>query len=63
MAIRYIGLEKGANMDAITQNSSTTSKTFEFTIDLADAPTREEALLALEQMENYILQNSIWPMA
>lgn len=63
MAVRYFGIEKGLTMGGITQDSSTTSKTFEFTVDLADGATREQAILAIEQLKNYIAQNTNWPPA
>lgn len=64
MANRYIGLDRGNQLDgAITENSSTTSKSIELVIDLADTTlTKADALLALETLEAYI-QKRTWPLA
>lgn len=64
MAKRYIGLDRGNQVDgSITEDSSTTSKAIELTIDLADTDlTKNDVLLALETLENYILKR-LWPLA
>lgn len=64
MAKRYLGLNRGNQLDgSITENSSTTSKSIELVIDLADTTlTKVDALLALETLEAYI-QKRTWPLA
>ena len=63
MASRYFGIEMGKTFDDVTQGSSTTSKTVEIVVDLADGATREQVLLAIEQLEMYITKNTNWPPA
>ena len=64
MAKRYIGLNRGNQLDgAITEDASTTSKSIELVIDLADATlTREDVLMALEALEAYLIKRN-WPLA
>jgi hypothetical protein len=62
MALRYFGVEKGANGDTVTQGSSTTSKTVEVVVDLADGADKGQVLVALEYIKNEIIKN-IWPPA
>lgn len=62
MASRYFGAEKGANVDGVTQGSSTTSKTVEVVVDLADGADKNQVLQALEAIKLYIIAN-IWPPA
>lgn len=64
MAKRYIGLNRGNQLDgAITEDSSTTSKSIELVIDLADTTlTREDVMLALEAIEAYLIKRN-WPLA
>jgi len=64
MAKRYIGLNRGNQLDGgITEDSSTTSKSIELVIDLADATlTREDVMLALEALEAYLIKRN-WPLA
>ena len=62
MAVRYFGIEKGFGLDGVTEDSSSTGKTFEFTVDLADSGSRQDALLAIKALEAYVLK-SIWPPA
>ena len=64
MAKRYIGLNRGNELDgAITEDSSTTSKSIELVIDLADtALTRNDVMMALEALEAYLIKRN-WPLA
>ena len=64
MAKRYLGLTRGNQLDgSITEDSSTTSKSIELVIDLADtALTKNDVLIALETLEAYIQKRS-WPLA
>ena len=62
MAVRYFGIEKGAKFTTVTQGSSSTGKTVEVTVDLADGASKEQVLVALQNLKDYILQNK-WPPA
>ena len=62
MASRYYALDIGLPQDDVVEGSSTQSKTVEVAVDLADLPTREQVLVALKNIENYILQD-VWPPA
>ena len=64
MAKQYLGLTRGNQLNgAITENSSTTSKSVELVIDLADtALTKNDVLIALETLEAYIIKRP-WPLA
>lgn len=62
MATQYYGIEKGLNVDQVTTGSSTTGKTVEVTVDLADGATREQVMIAIEAIKVYIGKN-IWPPA
>ena len=64
MAKRYLGLTRGNQIGgAVTEDASTTSKSIELVIDLADtALTKSDVLLALENLENYVTQRN-WPLA
>lgn len=62
MASRYYALDIGDNMTEVVEGSSTGSKTVEVVIDLADLATRDQVIVALENIKNYILQDA-WPPA
>jgi hypothetical protein len=62
MASRYFGLDVGLPQTSVTEGASTQSKTVEVVVDLADNATREQVLVALKNIENYILQD-VWPPA
>ena len=62
MASRYYGLDVGLPQTSVLEGSSTQSKTVEVVVDLADLATREQVLIALENITNYILQD-VWPPA
>jgi hypothetical protein len=62
MASRYYALEIGDNEYEVAEGASTQSKTVEIAIDLADNATREQVLVAIDNIKNYILRD-IWPPA
>ena len=62
MASRFYALDIGLPQTDVVEGSSTQSKTVEVAIDLADNATREQVLVALKNIENYILQD-VWPPA
>lgn len=62
MASRFYALDIGGNQTQVVEGSSTGSKTVEVVVDLADNATREQVLICIENIRNYILQDS-WPPA
>lgn len=58
----YFGIELGLALDTVTDDTSSTSKSVEAVVELDDNPTKEQVLLALENIKEYILQ-SPWPPA
>lgn len=62
MASRFYALDIGENMTQVVEGSSTGSKTVEIAVDLADNATREQVLVCIENIKNYILQD-VWPPA
>ena len=64
MAKQYLGLTRGNQLNgSITEDSSTTSKSIELVVDLADTSlTKNDLLIALEALEAYIIKRS-WPLA
>jgi len=62
MASRYYALEIGDNEYEVAEGATTQSKTVEIAIDLADNATREQVLVAIDNIKNYILRD-IWPPA
>jgi hypothetical protein len=64
MATRYYGVDPGTGVQraAVTEAASTTSKGVELVVDNSKATSREQVLLALKQLESYIL-NANWPFA
>lgn len=58
----YFGIELGLALDTVTDGTSTTAKSVEAVVELDDNPTKEQVLLALENIKEYILQ-SPWPPA
>jgi hypothetical protein len=62
MASRYYALDIGLPQTDVAKGSSTQSKTVEVAVDLADSATRDQVLVALENIKNYILQD-VWPPA
>lgn len=62
MASRFYALDLGENMTQVAEGSSTQSKTVEIAIDLADGANRQQVFEAIENIRNYILQDT-WPPA
>jgi hypothetical protein len=62
MASRYYALDIGQNEYEVAEDSSTQSKTVEVAVDLADNATRDQVLVALDNIRNYILRD-VWPPA
>jgi hypothetical protein len=62
MAVQYFGIEKGGKFTTVTQDSSSTGKTIEVAVDLADGASKEQVIVALQNLKDYILQNK-WPPA
>jgi len=62
MASRYYALDIGGNEYEVAEGNSTQSKTVEVAVDLADSATRDQVLVCLENIKNYILRD-VWPPA
>lgn len=62
MASRFYALDIGEHADEVAEGSSTQSKTVEVAVDLADGATREQVLVTLDEIKQYILEDS-WPPA
>jgi hypothetical protein len=62
MASRYYALEIGDNEYEVAEGASTQSKTVEIAVNLADSATREQVLVAIDNIKNYILRD-VWPPA
>lgn len=62
MASRYYALDIGQNEYEVAEGATTQSKTVEVAVDLADNATREQVLVALDNIKNYILRD-VWPPA
>ena len=62
MASRYYALDIGENEYEVAEGATTQSKTVEVAVDLADGATRDQVLVALKNIENYILRD-VWPPA
>jgi hypothetical protein len=61
MATQFYGLDRGMQATTITTSTSTTGKTFEFTANLASNCTKQEALLAMEAIQRFILDERTTP--
>lgn len=62
MANRFFGANKGQQKTDIVQSSSTQSKSIELNVDLAAGMDKNEVLIKLKELEEYIIEN-IWPPA
>ncbi len=64
MATRRYGLSRGETFDQVTEavGAAVASDSVEVTVDLASSLSKEDVLLALEKIENYITQGN-WPPA
>ena len=53
----YIGINNGdSEYSAASSTSSTTSKDVEIVVNNTNIPTRQELMVALEKLENFILR-------
>jgi len=62
MAKHFFGIDKGNKFTSVTDSTSTTSKDIEVTVELTSDATKEQVIVALQNLRDYILQNS-WPPA
>ncbi len=63
MASQYIGKARGAQRTTITTGTSSTSKSLELVVDLTAGWTKAEIIVALEELEDYILDTRTTPFA
>jgi hypothetical protein len=63
MATQFIGKNRGAARTTITTGTSTTGKSLELTVDLTAGWKRSEIIVALEELEDYILDTRTTPFA
>lgn len=58
----YYGINQGDNeYAAASSTTATTSKDVEVVVNNTNVPSREDLLLALEKLENFILRQN-WPL-
>lgn len=58
----YFGINNGDNeYAAASSTSSTTSKDVEIVVNQTNVPSRQELLLAIEKLENFIVRSN-WPL-
>lgn len=62
MALRYFGIALGETKSQITENSSTTTKALEVSVDLAVFTKQEDVLKGLDLLADRIKQG-VWPPA
>lgn len=64
MATRRYGLSRGETEFQVTEGvgSATASDNIELTVDLAVSLTKNEVILALEMLQNWIIKGN-WPPA
>lgn len=64
MATRLYGVSLGETPDDVAEGvgSAVSADTVELTVDLADSLTRQEVLLAIDNIRQHILEG-IWPPA
>lgn len=62
MASRYYALDIGENEYEVAEGASTQSKTVEIAVDLDDNATRDQVLVCIDNIKNYILRD-VWPPA
>lgn len=60
MTVAYYALNIGQNQDSAVVASSTNSKDVEIAINEANVVNREDALVAIENLRNFILTQP-WP--
>lgn len=62
MARSYYGLDIGKSIVDVTEGSSTTSKAVEISFDITAGVTKQEIYNAIENLEDFIVQD-IYPPA
>jgi hypothetical protein len=62
MASRYYGLALGANAYEVVEGASSDTTDIEVQVDLANSPTREDVVVGLTNIINYIMRDQ-WPPA
>lgn len=62
MANRFVGVNKGQHEVDVVDASSTQTKDLEININLSQSLSREDALVLIEYIRNYILKKQ-WPLA
>jgi hypothetical protein len=62
MASHFYALDVGENEYQVVDGASTQSKTVEIVVELADNATRDQVLVAIDNIKNYILRD-IYPPA
>lgn len=62
MADRIYGVDRGGEVHDVVDQLTSPTKDFELVVDLAESPTREEVVLAIDIIKAYIMQ-SVWPPA
>jgi hypothetical protein len=62
MASRYYGLALGGNAYEVVEGSSSDTTDVEVQVDLANSPTREQVIVALTNIINYMTRDQ-WPPA
>lgn len=61
MASVFFGIKRGQTTYDVTRDSSAQAgKDFEFEVDLANTPSREDAVLAMEKIQDAIIRGP-WP--
>lgn len=61
MTAQYYGINQGDNEYAAASGTSSTSKDVEVVIaDITKVTSKQDLLLALEKLENFILRSSYW---
>lgn len=61
MTAKYFGIDVGANEYQAATGTSSTSKEVEVVIaDITKVTSKEDLLLALEKLENFILRSDYW---
>ncbi len=61
MTAQYFGINQGDNEYAAASGTSSTSKDVEVVIaDITKVTSKQDLLLALEKLENFILRSSYW---
>ena len=61
MSAQYFGINVGDDEYEATSGTSTTSKEVEIVIaDISKVTSKQDLLLALEKLENFILRSNYW---